>query len=44
MTSVLTYVLAVLLVPMAIALMLFVMARIEGESPSDRQSQLRQVP
>jgi hypothetical protein len=44
MTSVLTYVLAVLLVPLAVSLMLFVMAQVEGEPPSGRRSKLRQVP
>ena len=41
MTSVLTYVLAVLLIPLAVSLMLFVMAHVERESPSGRQSHLR---
>ena len=43
MTSVLTYVLAVLLVPLAVSLMLFVMARIEGDSRSGQQAELPQV-
>lgn len=34
MNSVLMYLLAVLLVPMAIMLMLFIMARVEGEAPT----------
>lgn len=33
MTSVLPYLLAVLLVPIALTIMLFVVARIEGERP-----------
>jgi hypothetical protein len=44
MPSVLTYVLAALLVPLAVSLMLFVMAKVEREPRSGRQSQLRQVP
>lgn len=34
MTSVLAYVFVVLLVPLALSLMLFVVARIEGEPPN----------
>jgi hypothetical protein len=35
MTSVLAYLFAVLFVPVAVALLLFVMARVEGEPSSD---------
>ena len=44
MTSVLIYVLAVLLVPLALSLMLFVMVRIEGDPTSAPQPRLPQVP
>ncbi|HUS22262.1 MAG TPA: hypothetical protein VMZ66_09655 [Aeromicrobium sp.] len=44
MTSVVAYVLAVLIVPLALSLMLFVMAHIEGESPSNPQSRLPHAP
>jgi uncharacterized membrane protein YdfJ with MMPL/SSD domain len=44
MTTVIPYLLAVLLVPVGLALMLFVVARIEGELPSGRQSGIPRVP
>lgn len=41
MTTVLPYVLAVLLVPLAISLMLFVMGRMEDERPAAPKAQPR---
>lgn len=44
MTSVLAYVLVILLVPVALALMLFLAARIEGEPPPAARSRLPHAP
>lgn len=44
MTTVLPYLLAVLLTPAALALMLFVVARLEGEVPPVQQTRLPKAP